>query len=112
MAASTPTPAAVEGPPLTQQCNACLANPHRMLVRNTSLIADMLEYDRFENFQEFQSSLHMCGVCCDMVKGVLMCQPCAKCGLLYCKECLLNYCKVAYSTVMYGKILYSIEIQY
>ncbi len=56
---------------------------------------DMVEFDKFECFQEFKSGKHMCGICCDLVKGALMCQPCTRCTLLYCRQCLLDYCKVS-----------------
>ena len=59
----------------------------------------MEEYDKFEKFQEFQSTEHVCGVCFEQVQGKFMCQPCAKCGLLYCKTCLHDYCKVQSSSL-------------
>ena len=71
-------------------------DPCRIFLRSSSLLNDMEEFDGYQKHREFQESEHECAICCLMLMGSALCQPCEMCGLLYCRDCLKGYCQVGY----------------
>ena len=75
-------------------------DPCQIFLRSSSLLNDIEEFDSYQKHREFQQSEHECGICCLTFMGSGVCRPCEMCGLLYCKDCLKEYCQVNGSHVI------------
>ena len=77
-------------------------HPCQIFLRSSSQLNDMEEYDCYENHKDFQQSRHECVVCVRSFVGADMCPPCDACGLVCCKQCTVDYCKVCCMCVCVG----------
>ena len=70
-------------------------HPCQIFLRSSSQIDDMEEFDQYEAHKEFLQNKHECGICFVEWLGEQFCEPCHSCKQVFCRQCILEYCRVS-----------------